>query len=304
MVLGCTLGVFGFWYYEAQDEEAQKRIQEFALDGIDWVRETRGMPEFGVDLFDVLYDAIPASVGPVTPLNGYQEDSFYAFAGHPAGDYVSLELENKGYLVGYDEKMQNPAWVAYRLFERKEHPIGARPSSFTADKRTRARVPSTSYARSGYDRGHMAPNFGIAYCYGRDAQLETFLMSNISPQHPDLNRKIWKELEHRVAKRYTKRFEEVWVITGPIYYKRTHVKRIQGKAAIPDAFFKIIIDEHPEGLRTLAFIIPQSVNGDEPLRPFLVSIDTIESLTHIDFLVALPEDLQQAIESQPNVRVW
>jgi hypothetical protein len=34
----------------------------------------------------------------------------------------------------------------------------------------------------GFDRGHMTPNFAIASQYGSLAQLETFLITNISPQ--------------------------------------------------------------------------------------------------------------------------
>jgi len=42
-------------------------------------------------------------------------------------------------------------------------------------------VTSHDYTGSGYNRGHCAPNYAIAVCYGAQAQLETFLMSNILP---------------------------------------------------------------------------------------------------------------------------
>lgn len=88
------------------------------------------------------------------------------------------------------------------------------------DKRTAARVEPDDYTRSGYDRGHMAPNYGIATRFGRQAQEETFLMSNISPQKHGLNAGVWKTLEQRIATNYPGRFGEVWVLAGPVFAAR------------------------------------------------------------------------------------
>ena len=305
LIAGMLLGGGSFAYYEEQDEAGKICIQEAFLDGVDVVRESKGMPEPLVDALDLVYDLIPASAGTVIFVNDYREESPSIYGGVPQGGVHSLTvLGNKGYWVGYDEKMQNPAWSAYRLYLAPNDPIGKRPSGFDVDPRTRARVKSSDYTHSGYDLGHLAPNYGIARCYGREAQLETFLMSNITPQRPDLNRKIWRALEMRTAKRYTKRFGEVWVITGPIYFKPRHVSRLHEHPAVPDAFFKIVFEERPDGVRAEAFIIPQDVNGDEPLKPYLVSIDEIEALTHLDFCTALPPEAQAELEAEPAKRVW
>ncbi len=55
------------------------------------------------------------------------------------------------------------------------------------DTLTIAKVTHNDYTHSGYDRGHMAPNYAIATRYGQEAQKETFLMSNIVPQLGNLN---------------------------------------------------------------------------------------------------------------------
>lgn len=305
LIAGAVLGGASFAYYEEQDEAGKIRIQEAFLDGIDVVRENSGMPEPLVEALDLVYDLIPASVGTVVFVDDYQEQSPSIYGGIPQSRFHSLTvLENEGYWVGYDEKMQNPAWSAYRLYPAPNDSIGKRPSGFDVDSRTRAKTKSSSYTRSGYDRGHLAPNYGIARCYGREAQLETFLMSNIAPQRPNLNRKIWRALEMRTAKRYTKRFVEIWIITGPIYFKPRHISRLHEGPAVPDAFFKIIFEERPEGVRAEAFIMPQDVSGDERLQPYLVSIDAIEELTHLDFCPSLPREAQAELEAEPAKRVW
>ena len=60
--------------------------------------------------------------------------------------------------------------------------IGGRPN-FQAD-RTLWPVDTDSYSGSG-DRGHLAPNYAIAVM---GVKIDTFLMSNITPQRPNLNR--------------------------------------------------------------------------------------------------------------------
>ena len=80
------------------------------------------------------------------------------------------------------------------------------------DPRTRAKVNHYDYTNSGYDRGHMAPNYGIALSHGVKAQMKTFLMSNITPQQTALNTGIWRELEMNVANNYNRRFNEIWIL--------------------------------------------------------------------------------------------
>lgn len=96
-------------------------------------------------------------------------------------------LKNIGYTVSYDEIRENPAWVCCRLISITYPVSPKRPSKFSMDTLTIAKVTHNDYTHSGYDRGHMAPNYAIATRYGQEAQKETFLMSNIVPQLGNLN---------------------------------------------------------------------------------------------------------------------
>jgi endonuclease G len=212
------------------------------------------------------------------------------------------QLDNRGFTVGYSESMKNPLWVAYRVFDIPVLNSEKRPSRFRTDTRTRAGVEHDDYTRSGYDRGHMAPNYAIATRYGVDAQRETFQMSNVIPQTPSVNRHIWKDLEMMVAKEYGRYFTEVWVITGPVF--KEPIEKLESGVPIPSYYYKIIADERGGKLRVLAFLVEKDCPPYTRIRKRLVAVDRIEAMTGLDFFPDLPEDVQDRIEASPATRLW
>jgi endonuclease G, mitochondrial len=212
-------------------------------------------------------------------------------------------LQNIGYVSGYDEIRKNPAWVCYQIFKDEIEKGPKRPSRFRVDSRTKSKVSHDDYTHSGYDRGHMAPNYAIALRYGVEAQNQTFLMSNIVPQSPDLNQGPWRELEEAIGLHYANDYGEVWVITGPIYDSSVEV--LKSGVEIPDAFYKIVIDQLSDGQwRALAFIMPQTIDRKANFPNYLESIDEIERVSGFDFMSEFDDGLEARLESQKSVRVW
>ena len=247
----------------------------------------------------ILYQCTDTTVQPNLP----QSKEQHIYAGQPvATNYPIKRIDRTGYVVGYDEQRKNPAWVAYHLTAIEKKPTSKRPSRFNTDKTTEAKVSHKDYTHSGYDRGHMAPNYGISTRYGRKAQLETFLMSNIVPQKPNLNRGVWRELEMKVAK-LANRFDDVYIITGPIYDNQ--IETISKKnIEIPDSFYKIIVDLENNIPRALAFIMPQNVNRKDEPEKYLTSIDEIEKQTGLDFFSDLEDSYESQFEHQIAKQIW
>jgi len=233
-------------------------------------------------------------------------DRTHVYGGSPRVDgfvHGVRVLKNAGYVTGYCEALESPAWVAYRMIDVARLAAPApRPEAFETDLRTAARVASSAYTNSGYDRGHLAPNYGIATRYGGAAQRETFLMSNITPQRHALNAGVWKGMEMKIATSYPGRFGEVWVLAGPVFGAR--FARLPNGTAIPEAFFMIVIDESDGRIRTEAFLFPQETPGGAGLDRFLVSIDEIERRTGLDFLPELEDAAESAVESKRAQGVW
>lgn len=217
---------------------------------------------------------------------------------------VSHILRNQAYMLEYSESLENPLWVTYKVTKAK-YRSGKRPSGFSSDWRSYQQVKHTDYTRSGYDRGHMAPNYVIASRYGRSAQLETFLMTNISPQKPKLNQKSWQRLEEVIANDFSKQNGDFWVTTGPIFNANPkHLKNSNVK--IPNAFYKILIKPSTPQTpaKALAFIFPQNAKPTASLMTFVTTIDEVERLTGIDFFADLDDDFEERLESSKTPQAW
>jgi endonuclease G len=229
-------------------------------------------------------------------------DRAHVYGGVPVGAASARVLTNTGYVVGYSDALGNPLWAAYRLADIEPRDAPPRPDAFVPDLRTAARIDSQVYTGSGYDRGHLAPNYAIATRYGRHAQEETFQMSNIVPQRHALNAGAWKDLEQRIANNYAGRFGEVWVIAGPVF--GANPERLRRRVAVPEAFFMIVVDESGGRVRAEAFLFPQDTAATARIEDHVVAIDDIEQRTGLDFLWELPPVAEEAVESRRVDRVW
>jgi len=157
---------------------------------------------------------------------------------------------------------------------------------------------STDYWNSGYDRGHMAAS--ADFKWNRKALSESYFYSNIIPQNPQLNQNTWNKLEMQVRE-WAIDNSELIVVTGPVL-KENLPKIPQGsfKVSIPEYIYKIVLDYYPPAYKAIAFLYP---NKDVPyeLEKHVVSIDSIEQLTGIDFFPKLEDSLENKVEAENSL---
>lgn len=217
-------------------------------------------------------------------------------------------LRNNGFIVGYSDFRGNPLWVEYTLTPLPNNAEQLkRPSHFQTDWRALNRVDHDDYTKSGFDRGHNAPNFAMSSLYGKYAQADSFLMTNISPQRPKLNQQVWKRLEETELSFFARNFGKVWVITGPIFSENAEkLPSNLWHVDIPKAFYKIYVTEESDSKPAfaLAFIVPQTVSGKEPLTQFITTIDTIEAQTGLDFLSSFEDKTEKHLEGTIETAPW
>ncbi len=223
-------------------------------------------------------------------------------ANSPAPDDITV-LNKTGFIVGYSPSLRHPVWVVYKAYPvSRQAVLPPRPASFLPDTAAIHSPQGKDYAKSGYDRGHMAPNLAIATRYGKTAQTQTFLTSNICPQRPSLNQGPWRDVEFRVADLWPDCYGNVWVIAGAL--SAPNGKRLASGVDIPTAFYQIVVSQSQGTVRAFAVLMPQTIRRRTATRTTLVSIDEIEALTGLDFLTDLPDDIEQKLEASTPSRLW
>lgn len=211
-------------------------------------------------------------------------------------------IQHTAYTISYNEKAEQPWWVAYLLTgEHVANKAAERSNKFMADDavETGSATPA-DYKQSGYDRGHLAPAGDMAW--SKETMRESFYMSNMSPQLPNFNRGIWKNLEELVRKWAIKN-DSLWIISGPVIEKGAEtIGREQ--VAIPNAFYKIIFDiSLKDGRKAIAFYFPHKELHDS-FENYATSINDVEKKTGIDFFEALPDSIEAIYESENNITNW
>ncbi len=227
--------------------------------------------------------------------------------GRLSGDIIK-ELDNLAYTTGYNQSRNIAVWTCYRLFKQGDVGFNIKSSdsrkiSFKVDSRTDAKIASSLYTNSGYDRGHMAPFDSVFSNYGEDAVRQTFLMSNICPQVRGFNRGIWKSIEATEVNVWANAYDEIWVICGPILGDR-HISKKGKSVPVPEKFYKIYIDEDKADLRILALVFPNQKDSDRNLKNYITSVREIEQQTGLDFNSELPDSQEELLESRKADAVW
>lgn len=220
----------------------------------------------------------------------------------PAPDDI-IVIRRKHFVIGWSPSLRHPVWCAYHVIPHAAFEAGERPK-FQREKSINAPKPG-EFANSGYDRGHMAPNYAIATRYGPDNQRLTFLMGNIAAQSPALNRGPWREIEHRIADLWTRRWGEIWVITG-CYSEENHQEVLSGSKDIhvPERFYQILVAQDGFNVRALAVDFPQNISWRAWPSRYITSIDALEEKTGLDFLPDLPYFISSPLEAELPTRLW
>ncbi len=210
-------------------------------------------------------------------------------------------FKRTGFTVCYSPELRHPIWVAVKVHngERKEQT--SRPS-FKKDSSAKNSPSPNDYKKTGYDRGHMAPNRAITTCYGSKAQKETFLLSNVCPQKPGLNRGPWRKMEYMITDIWPEKYGDIYIISGT--YSDDKLKKLKSTINVPDGFYKIIIAQYQRRVYSQAVYMKQETGYGAFPRTKLVSIDEIEKMTGLDFLSALPDGIETELESKKATRLW
>ena len=209
-------------------------------------------------------------------------------------------IRHSGYTVSYNKDLKIPNWVSYELTREETRGKEKRGNRFITDPLVTGPIATNAdYTRSGYDKGHMAPAADMKW--SPEAMKESFYFSNMCPQHPQLNRRGWKNLEDKI-RNWAIADSAIIIICGPIIEKQP--KTIgKNKVAVPQRFFKVVLSPFAKPIRAIGFLF-NNEQAVEPLSSYVVTVDSIESLTNMDFFAPLPDEIENKIEADANYSLW
>ena len=209
-------------------------------------------------------------------------------------------IKHTGYTLSYNEEYEQANWVAYELTREETKKAVERSNKFKPDPLVKTgSARDEDYLSSGYDRGHLAPAADMSWSV--KTMTESFYYSNMSPQEQAFNRGIWKKLEEQVRD-WAVQNGDIYVVTGPVLVPG--LKTIgPDKVAVPKAYYKVILDYSLPDIKGIAFVMPNEAS-DKPLQSFVVSIDTVEKLTGLDFFPLLPDAQENTIEKTVCLKCW
>ena len=209
-------------------------------------------------------------------------------------------VHHEGYSLSYDEPFEQAEWVAYELKKSHLSNTNFKRPYFEIDKAVKTGAADwKNYKKSGYDRGHLCPAGDRNY--SKFAYDETFLTSNISPQKHDFNSGIWNTLEQKV-RYWASKYDGVFVVTGGVLKGKMKTIGYE-RVAVPNQFYKVLLDNNNGNIKMIAFLMPHE-NSNKPLYDFVVSVDSIETLTGIDFFPQLEDSLENKLESSSSYKDW
>lgn len=226
---------------------------------------------------------------------------------HYAGlEYVAMpssvesqEYDYTGFRVSFNRHNRTPNWVAWELLGSETVGEASRHNKFWQDPNVEGCPTTYDYRNSGYDRGHMCP--AAEQKWSDEAMNDCFVMANMCPQDHSLNSGAWNTLENR-ERNWARRDSAIVVVAGPIY-ENGDINTIGGGVLVPSAFFKVLLAPYLEQPRAIGFVFP-NMSAPGNMQNYVMTVDDVETLTGYDFFSALPDDMENEVESKASFREW
>lgn len=213
-------------------------------------------------------------------------------------------LDHKYYVVGYNKKHKQAAYVAYLLtaeMVNENDNVSRKGVGFKKDYLLSDNYATKQdYTNSGYVRGHLCPSKDM--CWSFASMKETFYMSNVSPQYQGFNDGLWKKLEGSVRK-WAVENDSILVLCGPVLSsKKGEIG--ENKVSVCSKFYKIVVDISHPTYKMIAFIM-DNTNIKGNIFRYCCNEREVERITGLDFFPSQDGNpLMDSLETVTDINLW
>ena len=205
-----------------------------------------------------------------------------------------------GFTISFSASHHIPNYAAWKLTRDMTSGTAPRENQFYTDPAVRGCPETYDYSYSGYDRGHMCPAGDMKW--SRAAMHNSFSLANICPQAKTLNTGAWKRLEEK-CRQWAQADSMIVIICGPILTDRLRESIGDTRVSVPERFFKVSLSPGSVPMRGIGFIM-RNGRVDGGMQTAAVTINQVEEATGLDFFSSLPDDIEDAVESQCDFPYW
>lgn len=206
----------------------------------------------------------------------------------------------EGFTVDFNADNHTPNYVGWEITAQETEGSAPRSNNFWHDPEIKGCPDIPDYKRSGYDRGHIYPAADAKW--SARSMNDCFSFANMAPQVHSLNSGAWKTLEDK-ERLWAKRDGRLIIVAGPIYTS-SDTRRIGPTGVrVPSGFFKILLAPDVDTPRAIAFVYPNDYSPGN-MQNYAMSVDEAEQLTGFDFFPALPDSIEDLIESNESFKIW
>ena len=220
------------------------------------------------------------------------------------GSFLSVKAD---YVISYNGNRKIPNWVSWELNSSYLGSV-SRQDNFRPDSTLPASIPQAAlsdYQGSGFDRGHMCPSADRTLTATANSQ--TFYLTNMVPQAANNNRGPWEKFE-TYCRSLASSGKELFIVSGGVIAAPSQT--IGSGVAVPAETFKVVVvlDAPGDGpadvtksTRVIGVVMPNDdsqISMSDDWKPFRVSVRSIESLTSLNFLSDVPQDVQDVVETR------
>jgi endonuclease G len=216
------------------------------------------------------------------------------------------------YSVEWDCTKRSQRWSCYQMYASNRKQNTSRYYSDTNQYPMDPDLPAQYYfdydpfRGSGYDHGHICPS--ADRLYSKDANIQTFYLTNMQPQRHIFNAGIWEKMEEKLRS---------WISTGSKAEDTLYVckggtidavsgvtdnpirETLQNGLIVPRYFFMALLRKQKTGYKALAFWVEHTDDdhSNDPLGNYVISVRELERRTGIDFFCNLPDDIENDVET-------
>ena len=223
--------------------------------------------------------------------------------------------ENITYSISFNSERQHSRWVAFTFNESNRAKNVGRSDNFQADPDFLGEYTMTNgqiYDKGNnkdirYQRGHLVASYDRVY--SREANEQTFYMSNISPMIDKFNTGLWNDLEYKINEAgkgwgCNPNFADtLYVVKGGTIAEGLYTSK--GTCpTVPKYYFMALLRLKGSNYYGIAFWMEHKSSLPGTEMDYAITIDELEERTGIDFFCNLKDNLENAVESTIDKKTW